>query len=187
VKPPQVAYEVRQLLATGELGEGGSLLARHRAQPDRALRGLASIAARTVARLGDGRVPRSAGSCGPTAGRLIRAEEEAIDDPEVFGLANARFHGELVAMTGIQTLTVLYELLNEVVTRAVTAVSQFEGGNGSTAARHRGVRSPRRLAELVELADAEAAEPRWHLPVSVVGRVLLGQQVETVVDLMDHL
>jgi len=35
-------------------------------------------------------------------------------------------------MTGIQTLTVLYELLNEVVTRAVTAVSQFEGGNGST-------------------------------------------------------
>ena len=90
-------------------------------------------------------------------------------------------------MTGMQTLTLVYEMLNEVVARAVTAISQFEGGDGSTAACHRGVRCQRRLADLVELGDAEAAELRWRSPMSVVGRVLLGQQAETVVDLMDHL
>src|SRR3546814_7033296 len=78
---------------------------------------------------------------------LIAQQEQALDDPAAFGTANAAFHEALVAMTGNETLIILYEMVNEVVARAVTAVSQAAGAeedNGSTATRRRGVRSQRR-------------------------------------------
>lgn len=117
---------------------------------------------------------------------LIALQEEAIDDPEAFGPANARFHEELVAMAGNETLAIVAEMLNEVVVRAVTAVSQSADGNGSTATRRRGVRSQERLVEMIEAGDADAAEAHWRAHMAVVGRVLLGQQAKTVIDLMDH-
>jgi GntR family transcriptional repressor for pyruvate dehydrogenase complex len=118
---------------------------------------------------------------------LIAEEEQAIDDPEPFGVANARFHEELVAMAGNQTLIIVYEMLNEVVARAVTAVSQSDGGDGSAATRRRGVRSQERLVDLIDAGVAEAAEEHWRKHMVIVGRVMLGQQARTVVDLMDHL
>lgn len=118
---------------------------------------------------------------------LIAEQEAVIDDPEAFGVANARFHGELVAAAGNQTLIIVSEMLHEVVTRAVTAVSRSDGEDGSVATRRRGVRSQHRLVDLIETGDAEAAEEHWRTHMAVVGRVMLGQQAQTVVDLMDHL
>jgi GntR family transcriptional repressor for pyruvate dehydrogenase complex len=118
---------------------------------------------------------------------LIAEQEEVIDDPEAFGRANARFHEELVAMAGNQTLTIVAEMLNEVVARAVTAVSQSDAdGDESTATRRRGVRSQERLAALVEAGEADAAEEHWRTHMTVVGRVMLGQRAKTVIDLLDH-
>ena len=48
---------------------------------------------------------------------LIDAEEAAIEDPEAFGVANAAFHERLVALAGNQTLTIVAEMLNEIVAR----------------------------------------------------------------------
>ncbi len=116
---------------------------------------------------------------------LIAVEEEAIDDPGAFGQANARFHEELVAMAGNQTLNIVAEMLNEVVARAVTEVSQVDA-NGSDATRRRGVRSQERLASLIEAGDVDGAEEHWRTHMGVVGRVMLGQQAKTVIDLLDH-
>ena len=119
---------------------------------------------------------------------LIAEQEQVIDDPEAFGRTNARFHEELVALAGNQTLTIVAEMLNEVVARAVTAVSQAAPTDaGSTATRRRGVRSQERLAALVESGDAAGAEEHWRTHMAVVGRVMLGQQAKTVIDLLDHL
>jgi hypothetical protein len=49
------------------------------------------------------------------------------------------------------------------------------------------VRSQFRLTELVEAGDAEAAEQHWRTHMGIVGKIVLGQQAKTVVDLMDHL
>lgn len=117
---------------------------------------------------------------------LITEEEAALDDPEAFAAANARFHAELVALAGNQTLVIVAEMLEEVVTRAVAAASADER-EGSATTRRRGVRSQQRLADLVEAGDAEAAEEHWRTHMGIVGRVLLGQRAQTVVDLMDHL
>ncbi len=117
---------------------------------------------------------------------LIAEEESAIDDPEAFGEANARFHEELVEMAGNQTLTIVAEMLNEVVARAVTIVSQNSPDSGSAATRRRGVRSQERLASLIESGDADGAEAHWRTHMGIVGRVMLGQRAKTVIDLLDH-
>lgn len=117
---------------------------------------------------------------------LIAEEEAVIDDPDAFGKVNARFHEKLVGLTGNQTLTVLIEMLNEVVTRAVTEVSQVEVNGDSAAVRRRGIRSQERLAALIADGDADGAEAHWRAHMTVVGKVMLGQQAKTVVDLLDH-
>jgi DNA-binding FadR family transcriptional regulator len=117
---------------------------------------------------------------------LIDEEEAIIEDPEKFATANAAFHRQLVALAGNQTLGIVAEMLHEVGARAVTAVSRTDGVVGSLAVRRRGVRSQERLLELLEQRDGTAAEEHWRSHMQAVGRVVLGQEASTVVDLLDH-
>jgi DNA-binding FadR family transcriptional regulator len=119
----------------------------------------------------------------------IAAQEAVLDDPVAFGPANAAFHAQLVAEAGNQTLTIVSEMLTEVVARAVTAVSQEanEATGGSTSTRRRGVRSQERLAVLIEEGEAAEAEAHWRTHMTVVGRLMVGQRAKTVIDLLDHL
>jgi DNA-binding FadR family transcriptional regulator len=117
---------------------------------------------------------------------LIEEERSALEDPEAFGQANVRFHEQLVALTGNQTLSTLTEMLDEIVLRAVTAVSRGEDTVGSVATRRRGIRSQEHLAELIEEGKALEAEEHWRSHMTIVGRVMLGQGAETVIDLLHH-
>ena len=117
---------------------------------------------------------------------LVGDEEEAIEDPERFGVANAAFHQRLVSLAGNQTLSIVAEMLNEVVVRAVTAVSRGDDGLGSRSVRRRGIRSQERLLDLIEAGEGAEAEEHWRSHMQVVGRVMLGQRASTVVDLLDH-
>jgi DNA-binding FadR family transcriptional regulator len=115
---------------------------------------------------------------------LLQAEEDAIDDPEKFGVANAAFHHGLVALAGNDTLTIVADMLDEIVVRAVTAVSQAGDVVGSLSVRRRGLRSQARLLDLIAAGDASEAEQHWRAHMQVVGRVMLGQRASTVVDLL---
>jgi GntR family transcriptional regulator, transcriptional repressor for pyruvate dehydrogenase complex len=117
---------------------------------------------------------------------LVSEEEDAIEDPELFGVANAAFHQRLVSLAGNQTLSIVAEMLNEIVARAVTAVSRADDAVGSLSVRRRGMRSQARLLDLIEKGDGVAAEAHWRSHMQVVGRVMLGQRASTVVDLLDH-
>ena len=117
---------------------------------------------------------------------LIEEERAALEDPEAFGQANVRFHEQLVVLAGNETLSILMEMLDEIVLRAVTAVSRGEDPVGSVATRQRGIRSQERLAELIESGKAAEAEEHWRSHMSIVSRVMLGQGAETVIDLMHH-
>jgi len=116
---------------------------------------------------------------------LIQQESNAIDDPDEFGQANARFHERLVSLAGNQTLSILAEMLNEIVARAVATVSRSEGSD-TLATRRRGIRSQERLLSLIEAGDGTGAEEHWRAHMSVVSRVMLGQRATTVIDLLDH-
>jgi DNA-binding FadR family transcriptional regulator len=118
--------------------------------------------------------------------RLIGDQARVILDPNAFGPANARFHARLVALAGNQTLSLVAEMLNEVVARAVTAVSKTGSADSSMATRRRGIRSQERLVSLIQAGQASEAEAHWRTHMAVVGRVLLGRRARTVVDLTDH-
>jgi DNA-binding FadR family transcriptional regulator len=116
----------------------------------------------------------------------IEEEAKVLMDPEAFGRANARFHEGLVALAGNRTLTIVVEMLNEIVARAVTAASRSGPARDSAATRRRGIRSQQRLVSLIEAGKAAEAESHWRAHMAVVGRVLLGQRATTVIDLMHH-
>ena len=116
---------------------------------------------------------------------LIDRQESAIEEAEVFGAANAEFHSRLVALAGNQTMAIVAEMLAEVVARAVTAVSRGHDTTSVTT-RRRGIRSQRRLLELIEAGDGAAAEEHWRLHMEAVSKVILGQKASTVVDLLHH-
>ena len=119
--------------------------------------------------------------------QLVKHEVRVILEPEAFGPANARFHERLVALAGNQTLSIVAEMLNEVVTRAVTAISKTGLSPDSVATRRRGIRSQERLVSLVAAGKASEAEAHWRTHMTVVGRVLLGKgAATTVIDLMNH-
>ena len=109
-----------------------------------------------------------------------------LDDPEGFGRANARFHERLVALAGNQTLSIVAEMLNEIVARAVTAVSQAKPPRDSLAIRRRGIRSQERLIELIAIGASGDAEAHWRAHMEAVGKVMIGQQAKSVIDLFDH-
>ncbi|HEY8524955.1 MAG TPA: FCD domain-containing protein [Acidimicrobiales bacterium] len=114
---------------------------------------------------------------------LIAQEEKAIEDPDRFGVANAAFHERLVALGGNQTVSIVIEMLNEIVVRSVAAASKGSDAVGSLSTRRRSLRSQRRLIELLEAGDAAGAEEHWRAHMAMVKRVALGQRASTVVDL----
>ena len=77
--------------------------------------------------------------------QLVGDQVRVITDPDAFGPANARFHERLVALAGNQTLSIVAEMLNEIVARAVIAVSKTGPADSSMATRRRGIRSQERL------------------------------------------
>ena len=92
-----------------------------------------------------------------------------------------------MSLAGNQTLTIVAEMLNEIVARARSPRSaRTSDVVGSISVRRRGIRSQRRLVELIDAGDGAAAEEHWRSHMAVVGRVMLGQQASTVVDLLDH-
>src|SRR5262245_32652497 len=128
---------------------------------------------------------RSRRSAASELQQRIGDQMQVIVDPEAFGLANARFHERLVTLAGNRTLSIVAEMLNEIVARAVTAVSKTGPAGGSMATRRRGIRSQERLVSLIEAGEASEAEAHWRAHMTVVGRGLLGQRATSVIDLMD--
>jgi DNA-binding FadR family transcriptional regulator len=117
----------------------------------------------------------------------IEAQELAIEDATAFGQANARFHERLVELAGNETLTVIAEMLNEIVAKAVIAIGQSVPVQDSVRTRRRGIRSQERLLTLIEAGDSSAAEEHWRKHMAVAGRVLLGPRAASaIVDVTHH-
>ena len=117
---------------------------------------------------------------------LVEEQREVLDDPEAFGQANARFHERLVGLAGNQTLSIVAEMLNEIVARAVTAVSQAE--TAPRLARHPAARHP--LAGTAHRADRDRGEHRRRGALARPhGCRRQGDdrpEAKSVIDLLDH-
>ena len=119
--------------------------------------------------------------------RVLKEQQRLVEEREAFAPANARFHETLVTLAGNRTLGIVAEMLNEVVARAISAISQTALTPDSVADRRRALRSQERLLSLIEAGKAVEAEEHWRAHMAVVGRILLGKVAgSTVIDLMHH-
>ena len=78
-------------------------------------------------------------------------------------------------------------MLNEIIARAVIAVSEGPpSDSGSAAVRLRGIRSQNRLLELIEAGDGVGAQEHWRVHMTGVDRILVGYEGTAMIDSMHH-
>ncbi|HEX3449533.1 MAG TPA: FCD domain-containing protein, partial [Isosphaeraceae bacterium] len=102
---------------------------------------------------------------------LVRQQEKVINDPEAWGVTIGEFHEHLVARAGNQTLAIVAEMLNEVVARAIVAMTRTREQYGTTQAdRRRGIRAHQKLIELIEAGQGPEAEEHWRTHMLLVAK-----------------
>jgi GntR family transcriptional repressor for pyruvate dehydrogenase complex len=104
---------------------------------------------------------------------IIDLEELSIDDPAEFAVHNVKFHEHLVATSRNQTLVLLAEVLHEIVEQAVTLLTERDSTAKGLARRRSGVKSQRRLLELIGAGKGAEAEEYWREYMGMVGTIML--------------
>ncbi|WP_280261206.1 FadR/GntR family transcriptional regulator [Nocardia abscessus] len=116
---------------------------------------------------------------------IVFEQKRTIDDPLACTDAIIRFHSELILLAGNQTLILVCEMLNEVITRAITDVLTRSSDQPPTA-RRRTIRSHERLIELIAAGDGDAAQTHWNSHMAKLRRSLLGERAGAVIDPSRH-
>ena len=91
-----------------------------------------------------------------------------------------------MALTGNQTLSLVAAMLNEVITRAVTAMAQPATSDVSTTSRRRGLTSQTKLVELIAQGRGDEAELHWRAHLKAVGRIMFGRGPTPTIDRLHH-
>lgn len=116
----------------------------------------------------------------------IAEQKRTFNDPLACTNAMIKFHSDIITLAGNQTLQLICEMINEVISRAIADVQQ-RSQQDSIAARRRTTRSHEVLADLIEAGDADAAQAHWTTHMARLRRTLLGERGSAVVDLNHHL
>lgn len=118
-------------------------------------------------------------------GEALAEEQAAVGDPAAFARASARFHEQVVTLTGNNTLSLFTGILGEIIdahteTVMLGAHDPVASGRDSGAAH----RSHERLVELVTAGDADGAAAHWRAHMEAIGKVMLnGSGTRSVVEL----
>lgn len=116
---------------------------------------------------------------------IVLEQKRTIDDSLDYTNATIAFHSEIVLLAGNQTLLLVCEMLNEVITRAIADVLTRSSEESPTM-RRRTIRSHERLIELIAAGDGDAAQTYWNSHMAQLRRTLLGERARTVVDPSHH-
>jgi len=127
----------------------------------------------------------------PNAAAELRAclaqGRENIDNDIMFGTDTARFRNKLIELAGIQTLTLLASVLDDILERCWGSVMATAGQQADTdQIKRRGLRSFEKLIELIEAGDGDGAEAHWRKHTASVQKTLQKWlESKRVVDLLD--
>jgi len=112
---------------------------------------------------------------------VIAQEKRALDDLVAFTNAQVAFHEEIIAHAGNRTLTIVSEMLNEVIARAIEDVIVQSQHQGVTA-RRGAIRAHEILIQLIEAGEGDAAQAHWNSHMARLRRSLLGELGSSVVE-----
>jgi DNA-binding FadR family transcriptional regulator len=112
---------------------------------------------------------------------VITLEKRSLDDLLAFTNAQVAFHEAIVAHAGNRTLTIVSEMLNEVISRAIEDVIVQSQHQGATA-RRSAIRAHEILVQLIEAGEGDAAQAHWNSHMARLRRSLLGEHGSSVVE-----
>lgn len=114
----------------------------------------------------------------------LEYERSVVQDPTLFPAAAAKFHTQVVELSGNLTLSLLAAVVQEIVASQHAASAQRETGGKPT--RNVGLSAHEKLVRLVEEGKADEAEKLWRSHMEIAGAVLRrGAGGTRVVDLLD--
>ncbi len=116
---------------------------------------------------------------------VIVEQKRTVHDPLACTNAMVKFHSDIVHLAGNQTLIIISEMLNEVITRAVADV-RMRTGQQPQAAWRRNIRANELLADLIEAGDGDGAQAHWNAHMGRLRRALLGERAGALIDLNHH-
>ncbi len=114
----------------------------------------------------------------------LAREPALLDRPDAYASAATRFHAMLTELTGNVTLTILTELMREIVDKhhheTFARAAGHEGEYTRQANEHH-----THVVDLIEQGDAEGAEAFWRMHVEgAAERALLHLGPTTIIDLL---
>lgn len=130
----------------------------------------------------------------PNAGTAVETLREynervaaAVDDLAGFGAQSFRFHRKVVELARNTALTVLMDLIAEIIELHITAHETEPGRNraAQVSDNKRSVRANSKMLDLVEAGDPDAAEAYWREHITAVAdRLTRIHGATTVLDLL---
>lgn len=120
-----------------------------------------------------------------TLHNLIERGRAALGDHAKFGLASNDFHRTLVQLSGVQTLGLIIDMLNEMLERHMLSLymagADAADGTVSLASRRKTLKAQEKLVSLLEAGDGDKAESFWRAHLAAVDKTLARlQRIEDV-------
>jgi len=116
---------------------------------------------------------------------VIVQQKRTVQDPVACTDAIVKFHSHIVHLAGNQTLIIISEMLNEVITRAVADL-QSRSSHRPQVAWRRNIRANEHLTDLIDAGEGAEAQAHWNTHMGRLRRALLGERADKVVDLNHH-
>ena len=116
----------------------------------------------------------------------LEPARDAVEDPERFAVASARFHLRLVELSGNRTLALMAGMVHEIILRQTQASVRSGDAAAEPGLYPRALRAYERLARLVRAGDGPGAERHWHRHLQVADAMVLhGRQATSVIDILE--
>ncbi|MGV0737648.1 FCD domain-containing protein [Mycobacterium syngnathidarum] len=123
------------------------------------------------------------------AGRLrefVIEMKRTVQDPVACTTAMVGFHSDMVQLAGNQTLIVICEMINELITRAAVADVLKRSHEGTISSRRRTIRELEQLVDLIAAGDAAAAQAHCAAHMARLRRNLLGEHGSSTIEANSH-
>jgi GntR family transcriptional repressor for pyruvate dehydrogenase complex len=112
--------------------------------------------------------------------------KRTVQDPVGCTTAMVGFHSEMVQLAGNQTLIVICEMINEVITRAAVADILTRSQGEPVASRRRTIREFEQLVDLIAAGDGDAAQAHCAAHMARLRRGLLGERGSSTIEVNRH-
>ncbi|MDF3341627.1 FCD domain-containing protein [Mycolicibacterium septicum] len=112
--------------------------------------------------------------------------KRTVQDPTACTTAMVGFHSEMVQLAGNQTLIIICEMINEVITRAAVADVLTRSQGEPVTSRRRTIREFEQLVDLIAAGNGDGAQSHCAAHMARVRRALLGERGSSTIEVNRH-